>query len=394
MNFDLSKAQNGQNNQTFVGQMNALEGKKSASHDEQNNELGLAGVDKTAFGIALASNEMPGNVGAVGDTAQKSSDTLPIPPGRALDDDTSAAQSDAPTLLPLEAEIIHNDAPGVDLSALDHAISETNQRTDTNLSATPTETVIAGKIPIYGAEENASDETSIHSEDKTDAKDAEHYEVNVRHYASYDKTNEDVYAEQTRENLQYAAKTPWARFLVDFMNVMVRPIHFWEGQAEHQATMAQVHFPHLVILVCLRAIAVFVGGFLRHGTDKIEELISAISQALLIFVFVWLLALVYSGIMAFAAKGFHFSKCLNFVAYAITPLLVINVLSVFPIPHISMICDLIALPYVFVVLGAGMLPFLKVPEKNAPILCGLFCGLMMCLWSVVPILMPRLISIH
>ena len=298
------------------------------------------------------------------------------------------------SLLSLDEEIKAPGAEGMfDMIELDALFPGDEAVDDLTLK----ETVVARDVAELGdpgekPQDEKAGEALVQGGDAGSAEDA-HYSVNVQHYAHYEKGEGDVYAERTREHLLYASKTPWARFLVDFMNVMVRPVHFWEGQSEHPATLAQIHFPHLVLLVWLRAIAVFVGGVLRQGSDAISELVSAFSQALLIFVFVWLLALIYSGIMAVVAKGFHFSRCLNFVAYAITPLLVINIMSVFPIPHMSMVCDIIALPYVFVVLGAGMLPFLKVPEKTAPILCGLFCGLMACLWSVLPILMPRLISI-
>ena len=380
---DLGLSQKNPSGQTFVGQMNALDksdhGASAKAADAQNGADSTADASKTA------------------EETKKGSGTLPIPTSLEKSEDNEVEKADAvptnagPSLVPLDAELKQDGTQNVlDLSVLDDPPNAAKGWDP----VPPSATIIAGKIPVgVDDEENAAEKGTAKEDAKAAEPSEEHYEVKVQHYANYDKSADSGYGEQVQENLNYASKTPWSRFIVDFMTVMVRPIHFWEGQAEHQATLGQVHFPHLVVLVLLRAVSIYVGRVLQQGTDKLNELIWVLAQALLIFVFVWLLALIYSGIMAVVSKGFHFSKCLNFVAYAITPLLVIHVLSVFPIPYMNTICDIIALPYVFVVLGAGMLPFLKVPEKTAPILCGLFCGLMTCLWSVLPILMPRLINL-
>ena len=378
---DLGHSQKNPSGQTIVGQMAALD---KSDHSASDDAVAAQnGADKAAADDAVTAQE-----------EKRGSGTLPIPSGfekeEKSDEGEAVSVEAGPALVPLDAELKQDAAKDVlDLSVLDDPPNAAKGWDP----VPPSATIIAGKIPI-GDEADGEADAKEQKEQKdapAEEKEEEHYEVHVQHYANYDKTDDSGYGEQVQKNLKYASKTPWARFIVDFTTVMVRPIHFWEEQAEHPATLGQVHFPHLVVLVLLRAVSIFVGNVFLDGTDKLHQLVSVVAQALLIFVFVWLLALIYSAIMAVVSKGFHFSKCLNFVAYAVTPLLVIQVLSVFPIPYMNTICDIIALPYVFVVLGAGMLPFLKVPEKTAPVLCGLFCGLMACLWSVLPILMPSLI---
>ena len=232
---------------------------------------------------------------------------------------------------------------------------------------------------------------SDHSEEKVDVPKTENarYEVNVQHYAQYDKTETSGYSAETRKSLTYAARTPFARFFLDLGLILSRPSLFWRGQAEHPATLVQVHCPHLLVLIVLRTAAIILSGLFKSDQEISQVLVQAGTQALLIILLVWGLALL---IVPLTGRGFRYDKAVRFVGYGITPILFVGIVSIIPVPYLGTICDLLAMPWAFVVLGAGMLPYLKLKPEHAPVLTGLICGLLFCLWGVLPILIPYLID--
>lgn len=229
------------------------------------------------------------------------------------------------------------------------------------------------------------------SQIRTDTENAR-YEVHVTQYAHYEK-HDDVYTPETKQSLSYAARPPLTRFFLDFGAILVHPAAFWRGQDLHPATLGQLHWPHLTILILLRTAAVFVGGILQPHAVIHQVIIQAVTQGLLIFLLTWGMALGIAGITALSGGGFHYTKALRFVGYSITPLLFVGLISIIPLPWLATVCDLLAMPWAFVVMGAGVLPYLKLKSEHAPTLSALMCGLLLCLWGALPMLIPFLLGL-
>lgn len=234
--------------------------------------------------------------------------------------------------------------------------------------------------------------TQSPKEPKESAENAK-YTVNVEKYAHYED-NGEVYSQEMQRSLTYAAKSPIGRFVHDFFLLLIRPGAFWQQQNEHPATLLQLHFPHLAILVLLRMIAVFVGGFLIPTSDLTTVIIQSVTQGFLIFVLVWCFAVIIAGITAITGKGFHIDRGLRFAGYSITPILFTGIIAFIPVPYLATIFDLLAMPWAFVVLGAGILPYLNVKSDRAPIVSALLCGILMFLWAVLPMLIPHLVGLE
>ncbi|MBR4984885.1 MAG: YIP1 family protein [Proteobacteria bacterium] len=219
-----------------------------------------------------------------------------------------------------------------------------------------------------------------------------HYAVDVQHYAHYDRETDSGYTPEFQKSLTYAARTPFARFMIDFMLILTRPGMFWKGQAEHPATLGQLHFPHLFILVILRTLMAFLGGLLQPEPVFSHALIQAGTQALLIFVLIWGLALVISGISTLTGQVVHFDRALRYVGYSVTPNLFVGIISIIPVPYLATVCDFLAMPWTFLVMGAGVHAYLKIKPEVAPTVTGLFCGLMLCMWTALPMLIPAILE--
>ena len=168
--------------------------------------------------------------------------------------------------------------------------------------------------------------------------------------AHYDRASESGYDEQTQDNLRYAAQTPFARFLFDLVRILTRPSTFWKEQDAHPATIAQLHCPHLVVLILLRAIALFVGELLQPGSEVLSILAHSLFQIVLMFISIWTLALLISGILSLSGGGFHYERALRYVGYAVTPMLFVGIIQIIPLPWLGIACDLLAMPWAFVVL--------------------------------------------
>ena len=237
-------------------------------------------------------------------------------------------------------------------------------------------------------------ETNVVPDKRSD--EPAHYEVHVQHYANYDKTQDSkqTYSDEIQNNLAYASQTPLRRFFVDLICVLLHPSAFWRGQTTHAATIGQMHFPHLTVLIVLRMIAVFTGGVLLPGANPSQVLLQAVTQGVLIVVSIWAFGLVVSGVSALSGGGFHYDRGLRFAGYVMTPTLFVGIISIIPVPYLSTICDLLSMPWAFVVLGAGILPYLNIKSEHAPMTTGLLCGLLLCLWGVMPMLIPLLMGLH
>lgn len=220
-----------------------------------------------------------------------------------------------------------------------------------------------------------------------------HYKTDVKHYASYDKTETSGYTPETKKSLTYAARSPFGRFFLDLITLLTQPSSFWKQQANHPAAISQLFWPHLTILILLRALSIFLGGLMQK-TDPMQLLVQTGTQAIFIILLILAMSLAITGLSALAGIGFHFEKALRFVGFSVTPLLVMGIVSLLPFAYVSTICDLLAMPWTFLIMGAGMIPYLKFKPENAPMQTGLICGLMLCLWGALPMLIPNLLTIR
>ena len=218
-----------------------------------------------------------------------------------------------------------------------------------------------------------------------------HYAVDVQHYAQYDKQTDSGYSPEFQKSLNYAARTPMTRFFIDFVLILTRPGAFWRGQDEHPASLGQLHFPHLFILVILRTLMAFLGGLLQPEPVFSRVLIQAATQALLIFVLIWGLAMIISGISTLIGQRIHYDRALRYVGYSVTPNLFVGIISIVPVPYLATVCDFLAMPWTFLVMGAGVHAYLKIKPELAPTMTGLFCGMMLCMWTAMPMLIPELL---
>lgn len=243
-----------------------------------------------------------------------------------------------------------------------------------NLNSIPAESAVDSSVDI---------ESSVNSSAR--------YEVKVHRYAHYEDPG-DVYSQEMQHSLNYASRTPFGRFFFDFGFILTRPGAFWKAQDLHPVTIGQLIWPHLAVLILLRTIAVFVGGILMPDPVVTTVLIQALVQGFLIFVLVLVFALFISGISALTGAGFQLDKGIRFSGYCITPILLAGIISIIPVPYLVTVCDMLAMPWAFVILGAGVLPYLNIKQERAPSLTGLFCGILVILWSVLPLLIPFLIG--
>ena len=219
------------------------------------------------------------------------------------------------------------------------------------------------------------------------------YEVSVKHYARYDDSLPS-YPPEVADNIRYASRNAFARFFIDFASVLARPSSFWKGQAAHPASLFNVYFPHLALLVVLRMAAFFIGGMLRAGSAPAALWVQTAAQGFLIFLLVWIMALAVAATTAVSGAGFRFDRALRFVAYGITPMLFVGIVGVIPLPYLPQICDLLAMPWAFVTMGCALLPYLNVKPSHAPVLSSLYCGLLLCLWGALPMLIPILLGLQ
>ncbi|MGI5828782.1 MAG: Yip1 family protein [Bradymonadia bacterium] len=181
-------------------------------------------------------------------------------------------------------------------------------------------------------------------------------------------------------------------FFRNLLLLLFRPTHFWETQRSKPVSLLHLHWPHLVLLIALRAIAQLIGGLINPAISWSTAVVHATTSFLFLFFFVWLFAMIVAGITAVSEADCHVSDTIRYTAYSITPLFFIGFLAIIPVPHLQPIADAIAMPYTFYVMGTGASTFLRIPLKKSAALTGLMCGIMLCLWGLLPIYLPALLS--
>jgi len=180
-------------------------------------------------------------------------------------------------------------------------------------------------------------------------------------------------------------------FFGDLVEVLFAPATFWErGRSGAPADYRPIWI-HLLVLIGLRAVSGF-GGALLRGAGVGAAFGQLFSGLIAAFALVWLFAAIVAGVTAGTTGRTTVRDAFRFAAYGLTPLFVVGVLAVVPLPYVAPIADLVLMPYTFYVLGVGVVPALGVPVSAAPGRVALICGSLLVLWSVMPTLIPLVVE--
>ena len=176
----------------------------------------------------------------------------------------------------------------------------------------------------------------------------------------------------------------WPAFIGRVLRILVRPSHEWDKVSKQDQKIASVLWPHVLVLILARAGAELIGHLLQDwsiGAALVDFAFSVLSW----FVLVWIFA--FASLSIASTRGsarLAATDAVRFAAYGLTPLFVVGILSVIPVPYVSQVADVVTMPYAFYVLSVGVVPMLRVPEKSAAAVAGLTNGLLLLLWALLP----------
>jgi len=178
---------------------------------------------------------------------------------------------------------------------------------------------------------------------------------------------------------------PWGSFFRRLGRVLVQPSSFWSSMHGEGPTIAQVMWPHAVTLVGLRAAAGFIGSVL--GGARIGASLGQFATSFVAWMaMIWVFATIAGSIASARGAKAALHDALRFSAFGLTPLFLVGVLAVVPVPYVSPAAELLLMPWTFYVVALGVVPVLGVPESRAPATVGILCGVTVILWSVMPTL--------
>ncbi len=184
----------------------------------------------------------------------------------------------------------------------------------------------------------------------------------------------------------------WGRFVRRLLMVLVRPGAFWERTRSAEVSVSELMWPHVILLVGLRALAGFVGQLWR-GAGFWASFANFASSFVSWFALVWVFAVVVGSIATARGGKLAAQDPVRFAAFGLTPLFAVGMLAAIPLPYVAPIAELIAMPYTFHVLGLGAVPMLGLPVQKAPSFVGLTCGLLLILWGIMPTLVPLVVGV-
>lgn len=181
--------------------------------------------------------------------------------------------------------------------------------------------------------------------------------------------------------------SPWGRFFGRLIQVLLRPTKAWERIAGESVPIGEVLWPHAVLLILARAGAELIGHLLEGwgiGTALADFGLGVISW----FVLLWVFAFVAGSVASARGRaGLAAGDALRFGAYGLSPLFAVGLLSVVPLPYVSQVAGVLAMPWAFYVLGVGVHPMLHVKDEQAAAVTGLVCGALVLAWALLPTLM-------
>lgn len=179
----------------------------------------------------------------------------------------------------------------------------------------------------------------------------------------------------------------WGRFVRRLSMVLMRPSTFWERVRDEEISVREIMWPHIITLVGVRALAGFVGGLLE-GASVGASALSGLSGFVSWLALIWVFAVVVGSVATARGARINAQDPLRFAAYGLAPMFMVGIFAAVPLPYVTPIAELIAMPYTFHVMGLAVVPLLGVPVKRAPGIVGLLCGLLLVLWAVMPTLVP------
>lgn len=184
--------------------------------------------------------------------------------------------------------------------------------------------------------------------------------------------------------------SPWPDFFRRLFGILFRPSATWEHIAAQEPPLGAVLWPHAAILVVARAVSEMIGVW-TAGYPFLHALKQFALSTAALFMTLWLFAMV-AGTLAATRRGEGgFLAAFRLSGYALTPLYVCGILAILPFRYMQLAVDVLAMPWAFYVLGAGMVPMLKVEEKDGAKLTALLCGALMVMWVLMPGLVRELL---
>ncbi len=188
-----------------------------------------------------------------------------------------------------------------------------------------------------------------------------------------------------------AKPNDFGRFVTRLGRAVARPEAFWQEIKSDAPTLGEVVFPHIVVLVAVRSVALFVGAMLG-GQGFGTALGQLFTSFVTCFAFVWTFA--FAAVTIASARGGRpaLNEGVIFAAYAAIPMLLVSVVGLIPLPTMVRIADMLAMPVSFYVLSLGVKDVLGVTEAKLPSAVALLCGAFLVLWGLMPSLLSDIIS--
>jgi hypothetical protein len=183
----------------------------------------------------------------------------------------------------------------------------------------------------------------------------------------------------------------FGHFLGRVLHILARPSDFWDEVSSLVTPMRHLMFPHLTVLIGIRAGAGFIGDLLQSA-GFVASLGKMFTSFFSWFALVWVFALIAGSIATTSGARQSVGSAVRFSVYGLTPLFAVGILAAIPLPHVAPIAELLAMPYAFYVLAVGVISELGIPSDKAPGAVGKLCGALLILWSVMPTLLPQLVG--
>ena len=183
----------------------------------------------------------------------------------------------------------------------------------------------------------------------------------------------------------------WSHFFGTVGKLLFRPTEAWKQINKTKAPLGSILWPHVVGLLLARGCAEFLGNLLQSQGLAVAFGQMA-SSALSWFVLIWIFAVAAASIAGSRGGELVVQDSFRFSAYALTPLFVIGILAVIPVPYLSRIADLLVMPYAFYVMAVGVVPMLRIPLEKAPGAIGLLTGTLVLLWAMIPTLLGEVLK--
>ncbi len=183
----------------------------------------------------------------------------------------------------------------------------------------------------------------------------------------------------------------WSRFFKRLIKLLARPAAFWETVREEEISLGEIMWPHIILMIGIRALAGLIGSLLSGGT-AMAAMAAFASSFLSWLALVWVFAIIVGSVATARGARISARDPLRFAAYGLAPLFLVGILAAVPLPYVAPIAELIAMPYTFHVMALGVVPLLGVPLKRAPQTVGLLCGLLVVLWGIMPTLVPLIVE--